>query len=86
VEQRFTFDKVADLYDAARPGYPDALMDHVVTFAGLEMSGSKIRFMEAGLHRFDGRYFRTSAHLTRAILHQIVGCSPTGKEEQFKSA
>ena len=50
------------------------------------MRGSKIRFMEAGLHRFDGCCFRTSAHLTKAILHQIVGWAPTGKREQFKSA
>jgi hypothetical protein len=39
-----------------------------------EMAGSKIRFMEAGLRRFDGRRFRTSAQLTTAILHEIVGC------------
>lgn len=38
-----------------------------------EMIRSKIRFMEAGLHRFDGRSFRTSALLTRAVLHEIVG-------------
>jgi hypothetical protein len=44
-----------------------------------EMIGSKIRFMEAGLHRFDGRRFRTSAHLTKAILHQIIRRAPTGK-------
>jgi DNA invertase Pin-like site-specific DNA recombinase len=50
------------------------------------MRGSKIRFMEAGLHRFGGCCFRTSAHLTKAILHQIVGCAPTGKTQQFKSA
>jgi hypothetical protein len=37
-----------------------------------EMIGSKIRFMEAGLHRFDGRRFRTSAHLTKAVLDKIV--------------
>jgi hypothetical protein len=45
-----------------------------------EMIGSKIRFMEAGLHRFDGRRFRTSAHLTKAILHQIV-CRADGQNE-----
>jgi hypothetical protein len=43
-----------------------------------EITGSKMRFMEAGLHRFDGRRFQTSAHLTKAVLHQIVG-APTGK-------
>src|ERR1700674_1911618 len=35
MEQRSTFDKVADLYDRARPGYPDALVDDVVTAARL---------------------------------------------------
>ena len=50
-----------------------------------EMSGSKIRFMEAGLRRFDGRRFQTSAHLTKAVLHQIVGCAPPGKRGHFKS-
>jgi hypothetical protein len=39
-----------------------------------EMIGSKIRFMEAGLHRFDGRSFRTSAQLTTEVLHEILGC------------
>jgi DNA invertase Pin-like site-specific DNA recombinase len=39
-----------------------------------EMIGSKIRFMEAGLHRFDGRSFPTPAQLTRAVLHEMVGC------------
>jgi DNA invertase Pin-like site-specific DNA recombinase len=38
-----------------------------------EMIGLKIRFMEAGLHRFDGRCFRTSAQLTKAILRRILG-------------
>ena len=51
-----------------------------------EMIGAKIRFTEAGLHRFDGRRFRTSAHLTKAVLHQIVGRTQKGKPEQFKSA
>jgi DNA invertase Pin-like site-specific DNA recombinase len=40
-----------------------------------EMIESKIRFTEAGLHRFDGRRFRTSAHLTKAVLRKIVGTS-----------
>jgi DNA invertase Pin-like site-specific DNA recombinase len=41
------------------------------------MSGSRIRFMEAGLHRFDGRSFRTSGQLIKAVLHQIVRRAPT---------
>jgi len=36
MEQRFTFDKVADLYDAARPNYPSALFDDLVAVANLE--------------------------------------------------
>jgi DNA invertase Pin-like site-specific DNA recombinase len=39
-----------------------------------KMIGSKIRFTEAGLERFGRHCFQTSAHLTKAILHQIVGC------------
>ena len=35
MEQRFTFDSVASLYDSARPIYPDALFDDVIAFAGL---------------------------------------------------
>ncbi|NOK62449.1 MAG: class I SAM-dependent methyltransferase [Chloroflexi bacterium AL-W] len=33
--RRETFDEVAQLYDAVRPGYPDALFDAVVEFARL---------------------------------------------------
>ena len=51
-----------------------------------EMTGSKIRFMEAGLHRFDGRYFRTFAQLTKAVLHEIRGSVRTGKRQQSRSA
>jgi DNA invertase Pin-like site-specific DNA recombinase len=42
-----------------------------------EMTGQKIRFMEVGLHRFDGRRFENSAHLAKAVLHQIVRRTPT---------
>jgi hypothetical protein len=42
-----------------------------------EMTGQKIRFMEVGLRRFDGRRFRNSAHLAKAVLHQIVQRTPT---------
>jgi hypothetical protein len=36
VEQRETFNAVADLYGSARPGYPDALVNDVIAFAGLK--------------------------------------------------
>ena len=32
-EQRLVFGEVADLYDRARPGYPEALVDDVVSYA-----------------------------------------------------
>jgi SAM-dependent methyltransferase len=41
MEQRFTFDNVAALYDAARPGYPRALFDDIAAIAGLK-PGDKI--------------------------------------------
>jgi DNA invertase Pin-like site-specific DNA recombinase len=37
------------------------------------MTKSKIRFMEAGLNRFDGCRYETPAQLTTAILHQVGG-------------
>ncbi len=40
-----TFDRVAALYDAVRPGYPDALVEHVLAFAGLGAPG---RILEVG--------------------------------------
>jgi SAM-dependent methyltransferase len=36
MEQRFTFDQVASVYRTARPDYPDALIDDVVTYADLK--------------------------------------------------
>ena len=41
MEQRFTFDDVAALYDATRPDYPRALFDDIAAFAGLK-PGDKI--------------------------------------------
>jgi hypothetical protein len=37
------------------------------------MTTLKIRFMEAGLYRFDGHRFQTFAQLTNAILRQLHG-------------
>jgi SAM-dependent methyltransferase len=38
VEQRFQFDEIANLYEAARPGYPDALIEDVVAVADLKLN------------------------------------------------
>ena len=62
----------------------NGVLDYVL-LPTTEMIGSKIRFMEAGLHRFDGCRFRTLAHLTKAV-DKFVGYAPTGKRKQFTSA
>ena len=36
MEQRFTFDQVANLYHAVRPDYPEALIEDVVSYADLK--------------------------------------------------
>jgi ubiquinone/menaquinone biosynthesis C-methylase UbiE len=45
MEQRFTFDQVASVYREARPGYPDALVDDVVSYADLKPND---RILEVG--------------------------------------
>ncbi len=34
-DQRLAFGSVAELYDRARPSYPEALVDDVIAFAGV---------------------------------------------------
>ena len=36
MEERFAFDQVANLYKVARPVYPEALVEDVVSYANLE--------------------------------------------------
>ena len=38
-DQRFVFDEVAELYDRARPSYPDALLDDIISFTGIRPGG-----------------------------------------------
>jgi ubiquinone/menaquinone biosynthesis C-methylase UbiE len=38
MEQRFTFNQVADLYRAARPDYPETLIEDIVSFADLKQN------------------------------------------------
>ncbi|KAA1178041.1 class I SAM-dependent methyltransferase [Rhizobium tropici] len=45
MEQRFTFDSIASLYNTSRPPYPDALFTDITTFAGLE---AKDQVLEIG--------------------------------------
>jgi hypothetical protein len=52
-----------------------SVLDYILLTTG-EITGIKIRFMEAGLPRFSGRRFGTSAQLAKAILNQIVLRAP----------
>ena len=45
LQLRATFDEDALLYDQARPGYPEALFDDIVTFSGIPPAG---RILEIG--------------------------------------
>lgn len=45
MEQRFAFDQVASVYSRARPDYPDALVDDVLSYADLK---SNDRIVEVG--------------------------------------
>src|SRR6185437_14793940 len=45
MEQRFAFDQVASVYRAARPDYPDALVDDVISYAALQPND---RILEVG--------------------------------------
>jgi SAM-dependent methyltransferase len=45
-EQRFVFGEAAELYDRARAGYPEALVEEVLRFTGVEMA--RPRAVEVG--------------------------------------
>ena len=46
-EQRLVFGEVADQYDRARPGYPDAAFDAIVAYAGVQ-PGDRVLEVGAG--------------------------------------
>jgi ubiquinone/menaquinone biosynthesis C-methylase UbiE len=62
MERRFTFDRVADLYDAARPSYPDALLDHIVAFAGLK-PGDPVLEIGCGTGKATAGFARRGLHV-----------------------
>lgn len=47
-EQRLVFGEVAELYDSARAGYPDALVEDVLSFAGSDGQGLRAAEIGAG--------------------------------------
>src|SRR5271170_6210273 len=38
MEERFAFDQIANVYKVARPGYPEALIEDVVSYADLKQN------------------------------------------------
>jgi SAM-dependent methyltransferase len=66
-EQRFVFGEVADLYDRARPGYPEAMVDDVLRFCGLPAP----RVLEVGA----GTGKATVAFAARGL--EILALEPT---------
>ena len=44
-ERRHLFNQVAELYDSARPGYPGALFDDILSYANLPQNA---RILEVG--------------------------------------
>lgn len=63
VEQRAVFDRVADLYDRARPGYPDALFDRVAAYAELA-SGARVLEVGCGTGQATRSFARRGLRMT----------------------
>jgi SAM-dependent methyltransferase len=68
MEQRFTFDQVADVYHASRPGYPELLIDDVTAYAAL---GLDDRILEVGCGT--GQATKSLAETGHAILATYPG-------------
>jgi SAM-dependent methyltransferase len=62
MEQRFLFNQVADLYDAARPGYPEPLYDDVVAAAAAS-SGDLILEIGCGTGKASEGFARRGLNL-----------------------
>ncbi|MGA2321304.1 MAG: methyltransferase domain-containing protein [Solirubrobacteraceae bacterium] len=62
-EQRLAFGRVAELYDSARPSYPDTVIDELIGFAGLQ-PGARVVEVGAGT----GKATRMLAERRLAVL------------------
>jgi SAM-dependent methyltransferase len=47
-DKRLSFDNVPEIYDRARPAYPEALFDDLFAYAGRASSASELRILEIG--------------------------------------
>lgn len=47
-DKRLSFDNVPEIYDRARPAYPDALFDDLFAYAGRASPASAVRIVEIG--------------------------------------
>ena len=63
MEQRATFNRVAALYDSARPGYPAALVEDVIAFAGVR-SGDPVLEVGCGPGQATMSFAHRGFHLT----------------------
>jgi len=70
-EQRLVFGEVAELYDRARAGYPDAVVDDVISFT--EPDGPHLRALEVGA----GTGKATVAFAARGL--EIVALEPSAE-------
>jgi hypothetical protein len=53
-QQRLVFGEVAELYDRARAGYPEALIDDVISFAGGDGPSLRALVLRSGCGRAPG--------------------------------
>jgi 16S rRNA A1518/A1519 N6-dimethyltransferase RsmA/KsgA/DIM1 with predicted DNA glycosylase/AP lyase activity len=61
-ERRGVFGEAADAYDAARPGFPEALVDDVIEYARLD--GAPVLEVGAGTGKASVPYARRGLELT----------------------
>jgi hypothetical protein len=70
MEQRLTFDEVAILYRDSRPGYPEALIDDIVSYAKLRSNDPALEKLAAALVRQQRALRREVCKFSRSILDQ----------------
>ncbi len=62
-EQRLVFGEEPELYDRARPGYSDALVEDVLDFGGVEAAGCRALEVGAGTGKATVAFARNGVHV-----------------------